>query len=170
MKSRNSNFKSLPLALRSKLKVISKFELRVLVSDLALIKLTMVRRCCVNLCPNSRGKPTQVIHLFPKNESKKNIWIDSLRGFVKAAVNFNLTVHGVCSNHFNKDDYVKNGEVDKKRILRPSAYPKPQVNGNIESDENGKVAVVINFVSSKVKPQIITCNINLQVKPTYLII
>ena len=85
----------------------------------------MGRKCSVQRCPNSTGKPLKTVHKFPVLQAVRKQWINFLKGHLK---NVNLENYGVCTFHFRLQDYVLNGT-----SLRPTAVPELRIsNGGYE--------------------------------------
>ncbi|CAI6350476.1 unnamed protein product [Macrosiphum euphorbiae] len=75
----------------------------------------MVLRCIL-CCSASNTHKDVSFHRFPKNETVRSIWIDSLS--IKEVVK---DWHRICSSHFSPDHFTFKNE---RKILKLSAIPK----------------------------------------------
>ena len=66
----------------------------------------MGRTCVVAGCINARKHPIGTIHGFPKENVAKNKWIKSIGTAMKGNGNLKIENHGICSLHFEPDDYI----------------------------------------------------------------
>jgi len=89
----------------------------------------MVRLCAVFQCPNSQ-KSTKVhgspIHLFPHATNNNNLrdqWIQSIGTNIKSTI-INLDNYGVCSLHFNDQDYAPGSHLKSTGLLQTSKPSK----------------------------------------------
>lgn len=60
--------------------------------------------CAIPSCKNTyKTQPNIAYHLFPKDDVMRKAWIAKCVGMAK----FNPVSTRICSNHFNKDDYIR---------------------------------------------------------------
>lgn len=73
---------------------------------------SMGRRCVVSSCINSKGKPVDTVHIFPKNNAFQHLrWTEFVR--LAPAVNIdqvNLDNFGLCSLHFPLESFTSRSE------------------------------------------------------------